>query len=163
MDRVKEALFSIIGSDIQGAVFLDLFAGTGSVGIEALSRGAEFAQFVELNRRAIQVIRDNLDRTGLADCATVVRRDAIRLLARRPSATLIYLHCAATVQRHWRKSLGRSSRMPPGVTRIPVSLCKLIQENSTAGNVFRIWHWPTSEHTAAPCCCSIACRWRRGR
>ena len=54
MDRAKEALFSIIGSDIRGANFLDLFAGTGSVGIEALSRGAEFALFVELNWLARQ-------------------------------------------------------------------------------------------------------------
>lgn len=111
MDRVKEALFSIIGSDIQGAVFLDLFAGTGSVGIEALSRGADFAQFVELNRRALAVIRDNLDRTGLADSATVVRRDAIRLLTRPPERHYDFIYIAPPQYRDiWRKSLGALER-----------------------------------------------------
>lgn len=94
MDRVKEALFSIIGSDILSANFLDLFAGTGSVGIEALSRGAGFAQFVELNRRACKVIRDNLDHTGLADCAAVARRDAFQLLSRDPVRHFDFIYIA---------------------------------------------------------------------
>ena len=94
MGRVKEALFSIIGSDIQGAAYLDLFAGTGSVGIEALSRGAEFVQFVELNRRAIKVIRDNLNHTGLADGAAVVRRDAFQLLSRPPARHFDFIYVA---------------------------------------------------------------------
>ena len=94
MDRVKEALFSIIGSDIQGACFLDLFAGTGSVGIEALSRGADFAQFVELNRRALKAIRDNLDHTRLADRAAVYRRDAFQLLSRPPERHFDFIYIA---------------------------------------------------------------------
>ena len=106
MGRVKEALFSIIGSDIQGAAFLDLFAGTGSVGIEALSRGADFVQFVELNRRAIKVIRENLDHTGLADGAAVVRRDAFQLLSRPPARHFDYIYVAPPqYQDIWRRSL----------------------------------------------------------
>ena len=106
MDRVKEALFSIIGSDIQGADFLDLFAGTGSVGIEALSRGADFAQFVELNRRAIQVIRDNLDHTRLADSAAVVRRDAFQLLSRPPARQFDFIYIAPPQYKDiWHKCL----------------------------------------------------------
>ena len=106
MDRVKEALFSIIGSDIQGASFLDLFAGTGSVGIEALSRGAEFAQFVDLNRRAIRIIRDNLDHTGLADNATVIRRDAFQLLGRPPTRQFDFIYIAPPQYKDiWHKCL----------------------------------------------------------
>ena len=64
-DRVKEALFNILGPDIVGARVLDLFAGTGSVGIEALSRGAAQAVLVELRSRAVTTIRANLRRTQL--------------------------------------------------------------------------------------------------
>ena len=106
MDRVKEALFSIIGSDIHRASFLDLFAGTGSVGIEALSRGADFALFVELNRRACRVIRDNLDHTGLSDSAAVVRRDAFQLLSRPPQRRFDYIYIAPPqYQGIWHKCL----------------------------------------------------------
>ncbi len=94
MGRVKEALFSIIGSDIQAASFLDLFAGTGSVGIEALSRGADFAQFVELNRRALKAIRDNLNHTGLADRAAVYRRDAFQMLSQPPERHFDFIYIA---------------------------------------------------------------------
>ncbi|HTX78813.1 MAG TPA: RsmD family RNA methyltransferase, partial [Longilinea sp.] len=56
-DRVKESLFNIIGADIEGTAFLDLFGGTGSVGIEALSRGAKLTRFIDLNRTAVNVIK----------------------------------------------------------------------------------------------------------
>ena len=106
MGRVKEALFSIIGRDIQGAAFLDLFAGTGSVGIEALSRGADFGQFVDLNRRAIKVIRENLDHTKLADSAAVSRRDAFQLLSRPPARHFDFIYIAPPqYQGIWRKCL----------------------------------------------------------
>lgn len=65
-DRVKEALFSIIGARLVDARFLDLYAGTGSVGIEALSRGAGHVAFVESNPTTLQLLRMNLDRCGLA-------------------------------------------------------------------------------------------------
>ena len=73
-DRVREAVFNSLNSlgAIQGAVVLDLFAGTGALGIEALSRGAERAVFVERNAKARAVIEANLSSTGLADRATVV-------------------------------------------------------------------------------------------
>jgi 16S rRNA (guanine(966)-N(2))-methyltransferase RsmD len=84
MDRVKEALFSIIGRNIIGASFLDLFAGTGSVGIEALSRGAERAVFVELERLACRTIEENLAHTGLKDRALVRRMDVLALANSTP-------------------------------------------------------------------------------
>ena len=75
-DRVKEALFNIIGSDINNARILDMFAGTGSVGIEALSRGASYAMFLDVNFRAIDVINSNLRATKLSDKAQVQQADA---------------------------------------------------------------------------------------
>ena len=81
-DRVKEALFDILGERVPASRFLDLFAGTGSVGIEALSRGAESAVFVERNPRAVAVIRKNLTTTALVPDASVVRGDVFRYLER---------------------------------------------------------------------------------
>ena len=70
-DRVKEALFSIIQFDIPAAKVLDLFAGTGQLGIEALSRGAKNAVFIDCREEACRLIRENLKRTKLADNASV--------------------------------------------------------------------------------------------
>ncbi|MBK9121985.1 MAG: 16S rRNA (guanine(966)-N(2))-methyltransferase RsmD [Chloroflexi bacterium] len=81
MDRVKEALFSILGRRVYDAQVLDLFAGTGAVGIEALSRGAAHCIFVDLERRAIDTIRDNLKTTGLAGSAEVRRANAFQVLS----------------------------------------------------------------------------------
>ncbi len=80
-DRAKAALFSIVGNDVIGSRFLDLFAGTGQVGIEALSRGAEEAIFVERARAALRIIRENLAHTRLEDKALVVRADVFDFLA----------------------------------------------------------------------------------
>jgi 16S rRNA (guanine966-N2)-methyltransferase len=81
-DRVKQTLFAILEPDLPGARFLDLFAGSGAAGIEALSRGAAEAIFVEHDRTAVQVIHANLDRTDLAATgrATVERADALKWL-----------------------------------------------------------------------------------
>ena len=92
-DRVKESLFNILGDEVVDALFLDLFAGTGSVGIEALSRGARRVVFVERNRRAIETIKENLKITGLAAQAEVIRADVFRFLTREPAEQfdLIYV------------------------------------------------------------------------
>ncbi|MBZ0280354.1 MAG: 16S rRNA (guanine(966)-N(2))-methyltransferase RsmD [Anaerolineae bacterium] len=94
MDRVKEALFNIIGRDIFDATFLDLFAGTGSVGIEALSRGAKRAVFIELDKKAVQTIQDNLAATRLADKASVQRADAINILKQPPANPYDFIYVA---------------------------------------------------------------------
>ncbi|HOT93434.1 MAG TPA: 16S rRNA (guanine(966)-N(2))-methyltransferase RsmD [Anaerolineae bacterium] len=83
-DRAKSALFSILGEDVVAARFLDLFAGTGQVGIEALSRGAAHAVFVETNPAALRVIHNNLTLTGLGAQADVVRDDVFHYLAVSP-------------------------------------------------------------------------------
>ncbi|MGH2475874.1 MAG: 16S rRNA (guanine(966)-N(2))-methyltransferase RsmD, partial [Candidatus Limnocylindrales bacterium] len=82
-DRVKQTLFAILEPDLPGARFLDLFAGSGAAGIEALSRGAGHATFVEHDARAIRTIAANLERTGLASGALVVRADAFAWLGDR--------------------------------------------------------------------------------
>jgi 16S rRNA (guanine966-N2)-methyltransferase len=74
-DRAREGLFSSIAPDVPGANVLDLYAGTGALGIEALSRGAGRALFVERNRHALRAIRENLERTRLADRAEIVASD----------------------------------------------------------------------------------------
>jgi len=66
-DRVKEAMFSIIQMNIDGSVVLDLFAGSGALGIEALSRGAVWCDFVEKNKQALDVIQKNIEKTKLID------------------------------------------------------------------------------------------------
>ncbi|HEX6799874.1 MAG TPA: 16S rRNA (guanine(966)-N(2))-methyltransferase RsmD [Ktedonobacterales bacterium] len=80
MDRVKTALFDTLGGDVRGAHFLDLFAGTGGIGIEALSRGAEAATFVELGAEALACVRENLATTRLAAGAETLRSDAFEFL-----------------------------------------------------------------------------------
>ena len=81
-DRVKEALFSIINFDIPGADVLDLFGGTGQLGIEALSRGAKSAVFVDHSEQACRLIRENLKRTKLEQEGRVIRGDYMDYLSR---------------------------------------------------------------------------------
>ena len=81
-DRVKEALFSIIQFDIPGARVLDLFGGTGQLGLEALSRGAVSAVFVDAGEPACRIIRENIKRTKMGSQATVVRSDYMTYLNR---------------------------------------------------------------------------------
>ncbi|MBI3919947.1 MAG: 16S rRNA (guanine(966)-N(2))-methyltransferase RsmD [Armatimonadetes bacterium] len=73
LDRVRETLFSILGTRVVGACFLDLFAGTGAIGIEALSRGAKYAIFVESNPVCCQIIKENLHTTRLEDQGKVFK------------------------------------------------------------------------------------------
>jgi len=85
-DRVKQTLFAILEPDLRGAVVLDLFAGSGAGGIEALSRGAARAVFVERDATAARVIAENLSRARVAARGAVVRADAIAYLADRAAA-----------------------------------------------------------------------------
>lgn len=91
-DRVKEALFSIIHFDIPGAKVLDLFGGTGQLGIEALSRGASSAVFVDAREESCKLIRENLKRTKLEHDAKVLRSDYLDYLSRcREQYNIIFL------------------------------------------------------------------------
>jgi 16S rRNA (guanine966-N2)-methyltransferase len=93
-DRVKESLFNILSNDVRDSTWLDLFAGTGSIGIEALSRGAELVRFNEMNRQAIQTINSNLDITRLKTKAQVTQGDAFNLLRTPPTRSFDYIYVA---------------------------------------------------------------------
>lgn len=93
-DRVKEALFNILGGDIIDASLLDLFGGTGAVGIEALSRGATFVRINDLNRAAITTIRANLEATRLQSHAQVTQGDAFSLLQQAADRAFDYIYIA---------------------------------------------------------------------
>lgn len=91
-DMVKEAAFSIIQFDIEGRCFLDLFAGSGQMGIEALSRGAKRAVLVDSSRSSLAVIKRNLEAAGLSDAAEVAAADSIAFLGScRDSFDIAYL------------------------------------------------------------------------
>ena len=79
-DKVKEAIFSAIQFDIEGRTFLDLFAGSGQMGIEALSRGAKSATFVDSSRKAVEIVRKNLSNVGLYDKGRVLHADSLSFI-----------------------------------------------------------------------------------
>jgi 16S rRNA (guanine966-N2)-methyltransferase len=81
-DMLRETLFNILGPRVQGARFLDLFAGTGAVGIEAFSRGASLVLFVENHASAIRLIRENLSSLGIESGARVISSDAVAAVAK---------------------------------------------------------------------------------
>ncbi len=80
-DKVKEAMFSIVHFELENAVVLDAFAGSGQLGIEALSRGAKQAYFLDENRKAADIVKENLQTTGLFDRAVVLNADAFSFAA----------------------------------------------------------------------------------
>ena len=92
-DLVKESLFNILGNEVLDIRILDLFGGTGAVGIEALSRGAATATFLEINWQAVRIIQQNLEATHLSDKAVVLHQDAFKFLAspQPKSFDLIYI------------------------------------------------------------------------
>jgi 16S rRNA (guanine(966)-N(2))-methyltransferase RsmD len=92
--RVKEALFNIIGLDVHDAKILDLFSGTGSVGIEAISRGAAWVTFLDASREAVRTIRSNLAVTGFSERSEVLETDALTYLERSPRQGFDYIYIA---------------------------------------------------------------------
>jgi 16S rRNA (guanine966-N2)-methyltransferase len=92
-DRVRESLFSVLTSQdaLDGARVLDLFAGTGALGLEALSRGAAAAVFVENGRKALALLAENIRLTGTAESCRVLRVDATRLLPAAAACDLVFL------------------------------------------------------------------------
>ena len=113
-DRAKEALFSILGDFVVEARVLDLFAGTGAVGIEALSRGAAEVVFVDKSSPALRTVRDNLQHTGLSDRATVLRADAFKYLSGPISAPFDVIYVAPPQYRGLWADVLRSVDERPG-------------------------------------------------
>lgn len=93
-DKAKQALFNILMDDVRNTRWLDLFGGTGAVGIEALSRGATSCVFVDSEQKAVKVIEGNLRSTGLLDKGKVIRQDAFRYLTGRPNMQFDFVYVA---------------------------------------------------------------------
>jgi 16S rRNA (guanine(966)-N(2))-methyltransferase RsmD len=93
-DRAKESLFNILRPNLQGGAFLDLFAGTGAVGIEALSQGASFARFIDNARGAVETVSANLAAAKLDKQAQVLQADSFAHLAGKPDKEFDYIFIA---------------------------------------------------------------------
>jgi len=105
-DRAKEALFSILGDWIEGRRVLDLFGGTGAIGIESLSRGAAAAHFIDMNRKAVETIRANLRHCQLEEDAVVERGDSFAFLKRYQGEPFDLIYIAPPqYQDLWRMAL----------------------------------------------------------
>ena len=111
-DRLREALFNVLSPLMEGAVFVDAYAGTGAVGIEALSRGARKVVFVEAARAAVHLIEENLRTLGAAARAQVVRGKA-SLLVNRYQADIVFLDPPYPLEKEYALSLELLGETPP--------------------------------------------------
>ena len=105
-DRTKESLFNILASDVVDSNWWDLFGGTGAVGIEALSRGAAFERFSDLNRAPIETMKFNVEHCGFKSQAEIRRADAFSYLSAAPDRQFEYIYIAPPqYQEMWEKAL----------------------------------------------------------
>lgn len=111
-DRLRETLFDILGPRIEGAVFLDAYAGTGAVGIEALSRGAARAIFLERSKNAARVILENLASLGIEGRALIVAASAASAL-KNCEADIVFLDPPYTRETEYPSALGALGEKPP--------------------------------------------------
>jgi len=106
MDRVKEALFNILAGDTIDSNWWDLFAGTGAIGIEALSRGAAFVRFTDLNRAPIETVKENVEHCRFTNQSEIRRGDAFNMLAAKADKRFEYIYIAPPqYQEMWSKAL----------------------------------------------------------
>jgi 16S rRNA (guanine(966)-N(2))-methyltransferase RsmD len=120
-DRLRETLFNILQTQILGATFLDAYAGTGAVGIEALSRGAAHAWFLEKSRAAVEVIRENLESLELTRRATVVPGPVALTIASH-AAGIVFMDPPYEQQREYAAVLGQLAEAPPRLTIVQHSV-----------------------------------------
>jgi 16S rRNA (guanine966-N2)-methyltransferase len=120
-DRLRETLFNILALRIEGATFLDAYAGTGAVGIEALSRGARHAFFLERSRPAVETIRENLASLQAAARATVVPGMVLLKLPRYP-ADIVFLDPPYDEEREYPAALQLLAEAPPQLTVVQHSV-----------------------------------------
>lgn len=139
-DRAKEALFAILGEDIRGATMLDLFGGTGAVGIEALSRGAERVVFIERSRAALNVLSRNLERTRLADRGIVIHEDAFRFLGQPATMAFDVIFVAPPQYRGlWLKALQLIDRQPAWLTPAGQVIVQIHPKEYTEPALEHLW------------------------
>ena len=137
-DRAKESLFAILAPELPGARFLDLFAGTGSVGIEALSRGCAHATFVERSAGALAGIRHNLDITGLSARADVAARDVFAYLRGTPSPQEVIFVAPPQWRGLWTRAVELLDRTPGWLADGAVVVAQHDPAESTALDLGRL-------------------------
>lgn len=114
-DRLRETLFNIIAPLIEGATFVDAYAGTGSVGIEAISRGAQLAIFIEKNREAIEVIKANLNSLNIKSSGRIIRgAAALHLAGLNPD--IVFIDPPYPDEKEYQVALDVLSAKPPALT-----------------------------------------------
>ena len=130
-DRLRETLFDILGPRMEGATFVDGYAGTGAVGIEALSRGARHVYFLEKNRAALEAIRQNLASLRLEARATVVPGQVLLTMAHY-SAGIVFLDPPYELEREYPAVLELLSEAPPELTVVQHSVRLALPEEKGA-------------------------------
>jgi 16S rRNA (guanine966-N2)-methyltransferase len=127
-DRLRETLFDILGARIEGAIFADLYAGTGAVGIEALSRGAAHAYFLESNRCALETIRNNIASLSLEARATILAGSTLTNLARCNAGT-VFLDPPYNLEREYAAAMGAVGEASPGMVIVQHSVRFALEED----------------------------------
>ncbi len=112
-DRLRETLFDILAPRIAGTLFVDAYAGSGAVGIEALSRGARAAVLIEKSRAAVEVIRENLESLGLAARAEVITGKVTTALERLAASDIVFLDPPYELEREYEAALDLLGATPP--------------------------------------------------
>lgn len=120
-DRLRETLFNILSPTIVGAVFVDAYAGTGAVGIEALSRGARHATFIEKNRDAANLIKSNLEALKIEGRAKVIQGSASLYLGKTP-ADIVFIDPPYPQEREYRAALDALEANAPGLVIVQHSV-----------------------------------------
>jgi 16S rRNA (guanine966-N2)-methyltransferase len=126
-DRLRETLFDILQTRMEGALFVDAYAGTGAVGIEALSRGARHAFFLERNRAALEAIRQNLAALQVEPRATVLAGPVLLTLP-RCQGTIVFLDPPYEQEREYGAALELLSQDPPPLTVVQHSIRLALQD-----------------------------------
>lgn len=136
-DRLREALFSILMPVIEDAVFVDAFAGTGAVGIEAISRGARLAIFIEKNKDALEVIKQNLSELKIKDRGKVVRGSAVLHLVNVPDA-IVFVDPPYDQSREYEAVFETLAAHPPKLAIVQHSVRRQTPENCGPMKRYRV-------------------------
>jgi 16S rRNA (guanine(966)-N(2))-methyltransferase RsmD len=147
-DRLRETLFNILAAEIPGTVFLDAYAGTGAVGIEALSRGASRAIFLEKHKGAAALIRENLESLGLATRALVVAGPSLKELPKH-RANIVFLDPPYPLEEEYAQALEsivsarlviaqHSIRFDPGDQHATLSRYRKVKQGDNALSFYRL-------------------------
>jgi len=132
-DRVKEALFNILAGDVFASTWWDLFAGTGAVGIEALSRGASLVRFSDLNRAPVETVKWNLEHCGFSERAEIRRGNAFSMLAAQPDQQFEFIYIAPPQYKDmWSRALLALDENPGWLTETGWALVQIAPQEYQA-------------------------------